>query len=616
MIKVLLILILFSTTCFSKEIDDYKEFAKILSSYHNNEFEKSLKDINKFYETHKDSDIIKSNFSHHYLGMIYYHNKDYENAIKYLKLAVYKPKKFRRNGYFKLKKNDQFEYKNLYYIAKSYENMNSELAYNYYKKLLKNYYNKELATFEKKALKRLALKEKKYALIYRIKYENRYDLTKNLSYDEIDQLNQYLFSFGKYKQVYINLKHMERIDGLSYKNKMFLLRNLFRLKKHQDVITYSKKFAKDTKNPSFYYYTGNSTRRLGNINGAIKYLKLVKTGYYKKYSEQLLARMYFLKKDYKTAIKYCKNIDHNNIFIYFDSLFKLKNYKAIDNALSRFKYSPLIDKYIYKLYTVRNDNKYLFQLIKEYPNSYYAELAKEKLVYQEDLKDYDYSKLQEKYKDLINNLVELKDLGYKSLAEIYLANIKIEKKDRFYLAALKSQIAYSNQHYHEGRLNALNYKNKMVLYKNLGQILYPLAHKKLIFKHAKANNIDPYLMYSIIIQESQFKPDLISSASAYGLMQIILPTAHTHEKGLTARELLKIEKNIEIGGKILGRLNKKYKGDIAKIAAAYNAGPGHVDRWIRRNKGKLIIENIPFKETNNYVKKVINNYKKYKLFYK
>ena len=84
------------------------------------------------------------------------------------------------------------------------------------------------------------------------------------------------------------------------------------------------------------------------------------------------------------------------------------------------------------------------------------------------------------------------------------------------------------------------------------------------------------------------------------------------------QELLKIDNNINIGTKYLSTLLEKYKNKEIAVAA-YNAGIGTVDGWIQKEIIKSDgsdIENIPYKETNNYVRKILRNYKLYEELYK
>lgn len=158
----------------------------------------------------------------------------------------------------------------------------------------------------------------------------------------------------------------------------------------------------------------------------------------------------------------------------------------------------------------------------------------------------------------------------------------------------------------------------------MGSILYPMGYKAEIKKYSKENDIDPFLVAAVINVESNYNKDAISPKGARGLMQIGPQT------GLWAKEELDIENysedslfdpqiNIKIGTWYLNRLNYEFKGNLDNVLAAYNAGSGNVRKWLEDpdcSKDNSSLYNIPFKETEDYVKKVNRDYLIYGLLYK
>ena len=152
--------------------------------------------------------------------------------------------------------------------------------------------------------------------------------------------------------------------------------------------------------------------------------------------------------------------------------------------------------------------------------------------------------------------------------------------------------------------------------------LYPLKYSEYIEKYAKEYNIDKYMVYAIIKAESNFNEKAKSSSDAIGLMQIMettaIETARKMNLEVTEEDLFKPDLNINIGLKYFTYLLNQYDNNYPLAIIAYNAGMGNVDAWIKDGTIKedgTDIENVPFKETNNYVRKILRDYEIYKGLY-
>lgn len=153
--------------------------------------------------------------------------------------------------------------------------------------------------------------------------------------------------------------------------------------------------------------------------------------------------------------------------------------------------------------------------------------------------------------------------------------------------------------------------------------IYPTKYEEYVEKYAGEYGIDKYMIYAIIKAESNFNPEVTSQSDAIGLMQLLEETAierssAINELEVTKQDLYNPEINIQLGTSYYSYLLSYYKGNTVLALTAYNAGIGNVDTWIREGIMKQDgsdIENIPYKETNNYVRKILRDYQIYLKLY-
>ena len=154
--------------------------------------------------------------------------------------------------------------------------------------------------------------------------------------------------------------------------------------------------------------------------------------------------------------------------------------------------------------------------------------------------------------------------------------------------------------------------------KAVQEVTLPLRHEDIIRQQSADKDLDPSLIAAVIYAESRFR-DQTSSAGARGLMQITPETAEeiAERSGGIAFEqgdLGTPQVNISYGSWYLRWLLDRYGDNEALAVAAYNAGTGNVDGWIARDPA-MKIDEIPFPETREYVKKVLGAREEYRREY-
>ncbi len=155
------------------------------------------------------------------------------------------------------------------------------------------------------------------------------------------------------------------------------------------------------------------------------------------------------------------------------------------------------------------------------------------------------------------------------------------------------------------------------------EALFPKPYWADLKRSSAANGLDPYLVASLIRQESEFNPAAVSRANAVGLMQLLPKTGklvakESRLKRYNASQLYTPAVNMELGTRYFRGMVDKYGGSFEYALAAYNAGSDRVNEWLAQGKYRdpqEFVESIPFTETREYVQAILRNASVYKQLY-
>lgn len=150
------------------------------------------------------------------------------------------------------------------------------------------------------------------------------------------------------------------------------------------------------------------------------------------------------------------------------------------------------------------------------------------------------------------------------------------------------------------------------------QCVYPRPYASIVDSVEEREGLPRGLVHAVMRVESAFDPEAISRARAMGLLQLLPKTARSvaDEHGLPFEDgsLTSPPVNIDLGARYLAKMRKTFRGSTLLAAAAYNAGPHAASRWLERSEGldlDLFVARIPYRETRNYVQRVISNLARY-----
>jgi soluble lytic murein transglycosylase len=155
------------------------------------------------------------------------------------------------------------------------------------------------------------------------------------------------------------------------------------------------------------------------------------------------------------------------------------------------------------------------------------------------------------------------------------------------------------------------------------ELAFPRAYPDLVALSSEKEQVPSSLIWAIMREESAFDPDAVSPSAAYGLLQLILPTASLYAKKLSmapvdAHTLVRPDINIPLGTAFLHKLRVEFTDNPGLAVPSYNAGEGATHRWMSpplADSFDLWVESIPYDETRKYTKRVLASYWAYVALY-
>ncbi len=303
------------------------------------------------------------------------------------------------------------------------------------------------------------------------------------------------------------------------------------------------------------------------------------------------------------------------------------------------KASPAIYFWMGKIYEKRNKkvNAYNFyrEVLSKYPDSYYAFRADGRI---KALK----TGVDPGWKTNFNNRIPEEEIGIKppysnrEISNLYgkqtieLINVEDYETISSFLkddAFFESWINLQNDVISKSIVIARNEMDKLSEKPNYKdakwKLIYPVYYPENINQNAGLNGLDSLMVLSLMKEESYFNTLAMSYSNARGLMQILPGTAKDIAKwkklGIyNSIELFDPDVNIKLGTAYLSHVKNSLGDNMLFAVAAYNSGPGAVQKWINSNTNidlDEFVENIPYEQTNTYVKKVYKSYWNYKQIY-
>ncbi len=275
-----------------------------------------------------------------------------------------------------------------------------------------------------------------------------------------------------------------------------------------------------------------------------------------------------------------------------------------------------------------------YNIINNYPLSYYSFLSArqlkmskaKKMIVKKPITSYNINSINKKlFKDkLLLKLADYNDFSTIDELKIQDEYIKswVLNKEEIYPKSitttrneLNKRLNQANNDVSEDIIIKSNKNENKIKFSDFElKLMYPILYEDKINELAKYYKQSPYLFLSLIREESHFDKSAKSSAGAIGLTQLMKGTANFIEKRtVTEEDLLNPEENIRIGLKYYSYLTDYFNKNEFLAILAYNAGPGNIEKWmnnplISSEEIDIFVENVPYLETKNYIKKILSSY--------
>jgi soluble lytic murein transglycosylase len=613
-------------------LPEYRDFF-IFRSYINKDEHKVLREMEEIVKKYPASPVASEAFF--ITGNLFYEKKNYNKAIDYYKKAIKTEKKF------------NFFPEVYYRLARSYEKQKKwPEALSYYSKITYLY---PFSPVSEIAVKRVSYYVKKKKLRpYKPSGEEL--LTAGREYEKKNRQGKALVYYRKYTALYPKKSLSEGIyyhralcefSSGSYEEGLSLLRQTVRhggpmapkaLYKLYEGSAEGMKYVARTypgtdTGSKAQYMAGYYLEREGHISEAIKEYrlagKLFPKGSWGDASYWQLGRIYYKQKLYSNA---------RDSFLHAIALYPHNEWSGqclfwlakCEEKLGKKKeafelYKKVVNSYDHTYYAYRARAK----LISSGYNEYMLDV-KEPLSFPEGLRQ----TFKGSFNDIhYKNFTELCHFGLYDYAEneLILTKFPENKKEEKIFASALIICGYGN-YYDAIELISFDYEEMTGsgFYNHIPlpvhYVNYPLAWKDIIYREASL--IDPCLVSGLIREESHYKSSISSWAGAIGLMQIMPETGQhiASQKGvkITDYDLKDPNINIPFGIYYLSSVYKDLYDNEVLALAGYNGGPGNAGHWWKtRYNGDIdeFVENIPYRETRDYVKRVLRSYWEYKRLY-